>query len=163
LERDGPALDLDIACDGSSPTVAIAWLAGRDVPHNNLLMETLQMRVKQAFVTMSAAISLGLAGLVLSDEAPKEVIEEAEAEAAAAADINEAVSAAAEDAQAEADAAVAVAKENKDSYAAQKAAEAAASDAAFLKEAEAVTSELKKETETEAMLKKQSGMISGEN
>jgi hypothetical protein len=126
-------------------------------------LETLKMKVKHAFVTMTAAVALSLSGLLIAEQAPEAVIEAAEAEAEAAAEIADAVSDAASDAQAEADAAVANAKMNKDSYAAQKAAEGASKEAALLKEAEVVTREVKEETQTEAMLEKQSGMIGGED
>lgn len=130
---------------------------------SDVILETLQMKLKHAFVTMTAAAALSLSGLLSAEQAPQAVIEAAEAEAEAAAEIADAVAGAADEAQAEADAAVANAKMNKDSYAAQKAAEGASKDAALLKEAEVVTREVKEETKTEAMLEKQSGMIGGED
>ena len=135
--------------------------AARRRPNFHVILEILQMKVKHAFVTMTAAAALSLSGLLIAEQAPKEVVEAAEA--AEAAGISGAVSDAADEAQAEADAAVTKAKMNKDSYAAQKVAEGASKDAALLKEAEVVTREVKEETATEAMLEKQSGMIGGED
>ncbi|MGB5833668.1 MAG: hypothetical protein WBG92_16975 [Thiohalocapsa sp.] len=114
------------------------------------------MNAKHAIVTTTAALGLTLSGLVLADQA---AIEAAEAKAEAAAEAAEIVGAAAADAQAEADAAVSVADDNPKSIMAQEVAEGTSLDAAALKEAEAVTSEMAKETKTDAMLKEQDALL----